>query len=71
MCAVVLSEISFVCRRSADGKAAVQSKIQRVSCSYSDAESTSVNGGTVYANYGFGTLKGFSDRVAKALKGQL
>jgi len=71
MCAVVLSEISFVCRRSADGKAAVQSKIKHVSCGYSDAESTSVNHGTVYAAYGFGALRGYSDRVAKALKGQL
>ena len=71
MCSRVLSEISFVCRRSADGKAAVQGKIKRVSCSYSETEATTISDGVVTARYGFGTLKGYNDRVAKALKDQL
>jgi hypothetical protein len=66
MCRSALSQVSYLCRRGGDYKAAVVKKIKHVDCSYADTEGYSLNGGTFHAGFNFKNVN-IGDRALKAL----
>lgn len=69
-CRAAVAQISYLCRRGGDYKAAVVKKLRHVTCGYGDQESFAVGGDTFHVVFNFKNVN-LGDRALKALTEQL